>query len=301
MLIDWSQNSDFKTTVSVYSMRAKGQRPLISMPIAWDELARAVKRKDERGLIFTADAAAKRIGKVGDLFAPVLELKQELPAAFTKALSAAPQPKLSGWPRNSKGGNSITRDRSLREYTAKRDLTSTPEPGTSGARRSAQDKRPHRYVIPKHAASHLHYDWRLEMQGVLRSWAVPKGPPTQLREARLAMHVEDHPLEYEKLEGTIPPGNYGAGTVMVWDYGAYEDITGNEAAAFHGGKMHLVLQGKKLKGEWILVKDKREPETNKWLLIKAGESMEPISPKADDTSANSKRSMAAIGKANDAQ
>lgn len=140
VLIDWSQNSDFKTTVSVYSMRAKGQRPLISMPIAWDELARAVKRKDERGLIFTADAAAKRIGKVGDLFAPVLELKQELPAAFTKALSAGPQPKLSGWPRNSKGDNSITRDRSLREYTAKRDLTSAPEPGTSGARRPAQDR-----------------------------------------------------------------------------------------------------------------------------------------------------------------
>ena len=82
------------------------------------------------------------------------------------------------------------------------------------------------------------------MEGVLRSWAVPKGPPTQLREARLAMHVEDHPLEYEKFEGTIPKGNYGGGTVMVWDYGLYDDITGNAAAAFHDGKMHVVLQGK---------------------------------------------------------
>ena len=139
------------------------------------------------------------------------------------------------------------------------------------------------------------------MQGVLRSWAVPKGPPTQLKEARLAMHVEDHPLDYERFEGTIPPGNYGAGTVMVWDYGVYQDISGNAAAAFHSGKMHIVMSGQKLKGEWILVKDKREPESNRWLLIKAGESMKPISAKSDDTSAISRRSMAQIAKANDAQ
>src|SRR5205823_11075072 len=101
-------------------------------------------------------------------------------------------------------------------------------------------KGPHRFVIQKHAARHLPYDFRLEMQGVLRSWAVPKGPPMKLRESRLAMHVEDHPLEYEKFEGTIAPGNYGAGAVMVWDFGFYGDISGNEAAAFHSGKMHLV-------------------------------------------------------------
>ena len=301
VLIDWSQNSDFKTTVSVYSVRAKGDQPFISMPVAWDELARAVKRGDEKRLFFTADAAMKRIQKIGDLFEPVLKLKQQLPPAFTKALAAGPVPKLSRWPRNTKSGSSSTGDKSLREYSAKRDLNRTPEPAARIAPGHSKRKEPHRFVIQKHAASHLHYDWRLEMQGVLRSWAVPKGPPTELREARLAMHVEDHPLEYEKFEGTIPPGNYGAGTVMVWDYGVYEDITGNNAAAFHAGKMHIVMQGQKLKGEWILVKDKREPESNRWLLIKAGESMKALSAKVDDTSALSRRSIAAIAKANDAQ
>ncbi len=296
VLIDWSQNSDFKTTVCVYAMRAKGARPFISLPITWEELARAVKRREEKRLVFTPEAAVKRIGKLGDLFEPVLKLKQELPAAFTKALAAGPAPKLSRWPRNTKKSDS---DKSLRAYSAKRDLTRTPEP--EGQVVPNERKGPHRFVIQKHAASHLHYDWRLEMQGVLRSWAVPKGPPTELRETRLAMHVEDHPLTYEKFEGTIPPGNYGAGTVMVWDFGVYQDITGNDAAAFHAGKMHIVMEGRKLKGEWILVKDKREPESNRWLLIKAGESMKPLSAKADDSSAISRRSMSAIAKANDAQ
>ncbi|MGZ5537539.1 MAG: non-homologous end-joining DNA ligase [Chthoniobacterales bacterium] len=298
VFIDWSQNSDFKTTVCVYSMRAKGAEPLISMPVTWDELARAIKRKDAKHLSFTPAAAIKRIEKVGDLFAPVLKLKQRVPAAFTKALASGPTPKLSRWPRNIKTNE---RDKSLREYRAKRDLTRTPEPAAPVLPNESKRKGPHRFVIQKHAASHLHYDWRLEMQGVLRSWAVPKGPPTQLKDARLAMHVEDHPLDYEKFEGTIPPGNYGAGTVMVWDYGVYQDITGNDAAAFHSGKMHIVMSGQKLKGEWILVKDKREPESNRWLLIKAGESMKPLSAKMDDTSAISRRSMAAIAKDNDAQ
>jgi bifunctional non-homologous end joining protein LigD len=298
VFIDWSQNSDFKTTICVYAMRAKGAEPFISMPVSWEELARAVKRKDAKDLYFTPKAAMKRLKKIGDLFAPVLKLKQKLPAAFTKALASGPAPKLSRWPRNIKKSE---RDKSLREYRAKRDLTRTPEPAPPSAPNEKKRDGPHRFVIQKHAASHLHYDWRLEMQGVLRSWAVPKGPPTKLREARLAMHVEDHPLDYEKFEGTIPPGNYGAGTVMVWDYGVYQDITGNDAAAFHSGKMHIVMSGQKLKGEWILVKDKREPESGRWLLIKAGESMKPIPAKVDDTSAISGRSMAAIAKANDAQ
>ncbi len=301
VLIDWSQNSDFKTTVCVYAMRAKGAEPFISLPITWDELARAVKRKDEKRLVFRPDDAVKRIGKLGDLFAPVLKLKQQLPAAFTQALASGPAPKLSRWPRNTKSSDTRPRDKSLREYAAKREFTQTSEPSPKPPPKNERRKGPHRFVIQKHAASHLHYDWRLEMQGVLRSWAVPKGPPFELRESRLAMHVEDHPLEYGDFEGTIPPGNYGAGTVMLWDEGVYQDITGNDAAAFHAGKMHIVMQGEKLKGEWILVKDKREPESNRWLLIKAGESMKPFSSKQDDRSAISGRTMAAIAKANDAQ
>lgn len=296
VLIDWSQNSDFKTTVSVYAMRAKEGGPFISMPVTWDELAKAVKRRDPKSLYFTPSAPVKRIKKLGDLFAPVLTMKQKLPAEFTTALAAGPPPKLSRWPRN----QSKTRDKSLREYAAKRDHSRTPEPAAKEAKAGATDKGVHRFVIQKHEASHLHYDWRLEMQGVLRSWAVPKGPPTQPKEARLAMHVEDHPLEYADFEGTIPAGNYGAGTVMVWDQGEYEDLTGNPTAAFYQGKMHIIMRGKKLKGEWILIKDRREEGSNKWLLIKAGEPLK-LSAKADDTSAISGRSMRQIAKANDAQ
>ncbi len=299
VLIDWSQNSDFKTTVCVYAMRAKDGGPFISMPVTWDELAKAVRRGKSDALFFKPDAAVKRIKRLGDLFAPVLKLRQNLPAAFTKALAAGPAPKLSSWPRNrNKSGQD--HDKSLREYAAKRDHTRTPEPAATPRSKIVAGEGVQRFVIQKHEASHLHYDWRLEMQGVLRSWAVPKGPPLKMREARLAMHVEDHPLDYADFEGTIPPGNYGAGTVMVWDQGEYEDLTGNPAAAFHQGKMHVVMRGKKLRGEWILVKDRREEAGNKWLLIKAGKA-QTISAKADDQSAISGRTMQQIARDNDAQ
>ena len=184
---------------------------------------------------------------------------------------------------------------SLAKYRQKRDFAKTQEP-KGKARRKAGNS----YVIQKHDASHLHYDFRLELGGVLLSWAVPKGPSLDPRDKRLAMHVEDHPLEYADFEGIIPPGNYGAGTVMVWDQGEYEDLTGNPAAAFHQGKMHIIMRGKKLKGEWIMVKDRRDEESNKWLLIKAGTAL-PISAKADDTSVVSGRSMKQIAAASDRQ
>ncbi len=301
VLIDWSQNSDFKTTVCVYAMRAKRDEPFISLPITWEEVAKAVKKGDERSLFFTPDAAVKRIKRLGDLYAPVLRLKQKLPASFIKALASGPQPKLSSWPKNRKKVQDNPKDKSLKEYAAKRDHDQTPEPEAKPAKKSKDHTGPRRFVIQKHEASHLHYDFRLEMEGVLRSWAVPKGPPREPRETRLAMHVEDHPLEYAEFEGTIPKGNYGAGTVMVWDQGEYEDITGNATAAYYKGKLHIVMKGKKLKGEWILLKDKRdEDEGNRWLLIKAGTPLK-LSAKADDTSVISGRSMSKIAKDNDAQ
>ncbi len=297
VLIDWSQNSESKTTVCVYAMRANRPEPFVSLPVTWQELARAVKRGDENALQFPPDAALRRVKRLGDLFEPVLQLKQKLPASFLDAVAAAPPAKLSSWPRKS----SRMRDKSLREYAAKRDPKATPEPQAGKPEREKRgETSAGRFVIQKHDASHLHYDWRLEMEGVLRSWAVPKGPPRRPKEARLAMHVEDHPLDYADFEGTIPEGNYGAGTVMVWDQGEYEDLSGNPAAAFHQGKMHLQMRGKKLKGEWVLIKDRREEDSEKWLLIKAGEAL-PLSAKADDTSAISGRSMAQIAKAKDRQ
>ena len=325
VLIDWSQNSEHKTTVCVYAMRAKHGTPFISLPITWEELAKAVKKRSAKTLFFSPAAAIKRIQKHGDFYAPVLKLKQKIPAAFSKALASGPAPKLSHWPSSSRGktksasakktpkSRSISardKDKSLREYAAKRDHSQTPEPvankrgkGVSKTAAKSKSKGKHKalhFVIQKHDASHLHYDWRLEMQGVLRSWAVPKGPPLTPREARLAMHVEDHPMAYADFEGTIPEGNYGAGTVMVWDHGTYEDITGNAAAAYHQGKMHVVLHGKKLKGEWIMVKDRRDDDGHRWLLIKAG-TAQKLTAKADNTSATSGRTMKQIAKANDRQ
>ena len=130
----------------------------------------------------------------------------------------------------------------LREYREKRDFKLTREP--KPARKSSKGGR--LFVIQKHAASHLHYDFRLELDGVLKSWAVPKGPPFAHEEKRLAMQVEDHPLDYARFEGIIPQGEYGGGTVMVWDIGTWEPLTDDAAGDLAHGKLHFLLHGKKL-------------------------------------------------------
>ncbi len=185
-----------------------------------------------------------------------------------------------------------TGDGSISAYNAKRDFTKTAEPSGKTKRGG---KKP-LFVIQKHDASHLHYDFRLELDGVLKSWAVPKGPPTDLQTKRLAMMVEDHPLDYARFEGTIPPGNYGAGTVMVWDIGTWENLGPEPHEGLEKGKLHFQLEGKKLKGEWALVKmhGSRATKGNEWLLLKHGTAMKPISDKQDDTSAISGRSMEEI-------
>ena len=149
---------------------------------------------------------------------------------------------------------------SLSAYRAKRSLGATPEPaGTSAAPPGR------RFIMHKHAASHLHYDLRLEMDGALKSWAVPKGPSRNPADKRLAVHVEDHPIEYGDFEGIIPEGNYGAGAVIVWDRGtwvALEDPT----EGLKKGKLLFELRGHKLRGTWTLVKIKRG--VKEWLFIK---------------------------------
>ena len=153
---------------------------------------------------------------------------------------------------------------SLKEYQRKRQFEKTPEP--SGKRAAAQGNS---FVVQKHAATRLHYDFRLELDGVLRSWAVPKGPSLNPADKRLAVQTEDHPLDYGGFEGVIPKGNYGAGTVMVWDNGTFApegDLPADQQLA--KGDFKFVLRGQKLRGSFVLVKLKRGEKGNEWLLIK---------------------------------
>ncbi|MGH7926195.1 MAG: non-homologous end-joining DNA ligase [Candidatus Binatia bacterium] len=285
VFVDWSQNSEHKSTVAVYSLRAKGDTPFVAMPVTWEELGKALKKGDTSLLFFEPEAALKGLEKTGDLFAPVLELKQKLPQPFLDLqTSARPNPKHG-------------RPTTLETYRKKRDFTKTKEPRPVIPKKGSSRDNERLYVIQKHAARRLHYDLRLAMDGVLKSWAVPKGPPLDPNEKRLAMATEDHPMDYARFEGTIPRGEYGGGTVMVWDIGTYEVLEGN----YWKGKLHVLLDGKKLKGEWVLVKRAMgDGKDNSWLLIKAHEAQKPLSKKQQNSSALTARSMEQIASARDA-
>lgn len=149
---------------------------------------------------------------------------------------------------------------SLTEYKKKRRFNKTPEPGPE----KKHTKSGRIYVIQKHRATALHYDFRLEADGVLKSWAVPKGPSLDPSVRRLAMQVEDHPVDYADFEGVIPEGEYGGGTVMVWDFGTYEPETEDVSGAIRKGELKFSLKGEKLQGSWVLVRTK----DRQWLLIK---------------------------------
>ena len=158
----------------------------------------------------------------------------------------------------------------LKKYWSKRNFTQTPEPA-SGSRSKLNSKKLS-FVIQRHEARRLHYDLRLEAAGVYKSWAVPKGLPEQPGQKVLAIEVEDHPLSYGKFEGRIPPGNYGAGLVEIWDKGTYESLEKPIEEAYRKGKIHLRFKGKKAIGEWHLVKTHFSSEKPQWLLIKAHQS-----------------------------
>jgi bifunctional non-homologous end joining protein LigD len=196
---------------------------------------------------------------------------------------------------------------SLDEYKRKRRFEETPEPPPELAKKIG-----HRFVVQRHAATRLHYDFRLEMEGVLKSWAVPKGPSLDPADKRLAMQVEDHPVSYFDFEGTIPEGNYGGGTVMVWDVGTWEPLspelvegkylpgTDAEAAAMlKKGDFKIRLHGKRIKGDFALIHIKgRRPGSKgtEWLLIKKHDDEEVAGYDIDkyDTSVLSKRTMKQI-------
>ncbi len=157
---------------------------------------------------------------------------------------------------------------SLKTYRSKRNFEVTAEP--EGSERSNGPSQDLLYVIQKHDASHLHYDFRLEWRGVLLSWAVPKGPSLDPSVKRLAARVEDHPVEYGGFEGTIPKGEYGGGTVMLWDLGSWVPESPDVDAALAKGELKFTLNGKKLKGSWVLVRTKGYGGSKResWLLIK---------------------------------
>ena len=161
----------------------------------------------------------------------------------------------------------------LKDYRSKRDFNRTPEP----AGREVGTAGEPIFVIQKHAASHLHYDFRLEVDGVLKSWAIPKGPSTDPQDKRLAVPTEDHPLEYAGFEGVIPEGEYGGGTVLVWDTGSYRNLTEKKGEAIPMGQglahghVKVWLEGAKLKGGYALTRFKTGKD-EAWLLVKADDA-----------------------------
>ena len=286
VFIDWSQNAEFKTTVGVYSLRAKTHRPYVSLPVEWNELESALENRNADQLFFTPQEAIERVEELGDLFKPVLKKVQRLPAELQRYFKREQA-------RKSRSSEA------LQQYAAKRNFRKTTEPEPHPPKRSKQGSL-RRFVIQKHAATNLHYDLRLEMHDVLKSWSVPKGPPFKKDERRLAMPTEDHPIDYLDFEGIIPKGQYGGGTVMVWDIGTYELIEGN----YYKGMLRFYLTGTKLKGEWTLkrfanAKDERD-QRDKWHLIKTDRNTRIMSKKRDDESALTKRTMTQIAKAADA-
>lgn len=159
----------------------------------------------------------------------------------------------------------------LRDYASKRRFGVTPEPPAATSKRRGRKLA---FVVQKHRASHLHYDFRLEWNGVLLSWAVPKGPSTDPSVKRLAMAVEDHPIKYADFEGVIPAGEYGGGTVMIWDRGTYTPEDPNVGKSLREGEIKFSLHGEKLAGNWVLVRTGGS-DSRQWMLIKRRSDQQP--------------------------
>ncbi|MEA2204915.1 MAG: bifunctional non-ous end joining protein LigD [Blastocatellia bacterium] len=282
VFIDWSQNAEFKTTVGVYSLRAKTHRPYVSVPVEWDELAEALKKKNAKQLFFSPEEAIARAEELGDLFEPVLKQVQKLPGAVRQFFELSERHKQK----------SVA---ARKPYIPKRNPETPAEAKPVAVQRSKQGSR-RRFVIHKHNARGPQYEFRLELHGILKSWSIPKGFPFKKGEKRLAMSTEDQPIEYLDFEGIIPKGQFG-GIVMVWDIGTYELIEGN----YFKGLLHFYLKGMKLKGEWTIQRlpgekiEKGSPD--KWQLIKTDKNTRPASKNPADKSALSNRTMSQIARA----
>ncbi len=238
--IDYTQLVIGKTLVAPYSVRPRSGAP-VSTPLRWEELEDPQLRSDG----WTMKTIFDRLERVGDVWQGALDFDQELPDLG----------------REGQLGETELKPRAktkLAEYERKRDFTKTAEPPPEVP--EPAPGQPLRFCVQKHAASHLHYDFRLEKDGVLLSWAVPKGPSLDPADKRLAMQTEDHPVEYLEFEGTIPEGEYGGGTVMLWDLGTYQELPGSR-----GNEIKFVLHGQKLGGEFVIVRTRGERQ---WLLIK---------------------------------
>ncbi len=195
-------------------------------------------------------------------------------------------------------GYVMIKKKPLTSYKKKRNFTATPEPsGKTVAKKKSKDLL---FVIQKHQASHLHYDFRIEVNGALKSWAVPKGPSIDPSQKRLAMPTEDHPYDYAHFEGIIPEGNYGAGTVMVWDIGTYTLIEKENPIsmkeALKNGQVEIWLEGKKLHGGYTLIRIGTGTDDERWLLIKMRDEYADKKRGINERSALTNRTMNQITK-----
>jgi DNA ligase D-like protein (predicted 3'-phosphoesterase) len=194
-------------------------------------------------------------------------------------------------------GSTTMATNKLKTYRKRRALKKTSKVEPYGKVKKTESKKP-LFVVQKHDASHLHYDFRLEMSGVLASWAVPKGPPTTLGVRRLAIPTDDHPMEYSHFEGIIPEGDYGGGTVMVWDIGTFDNIKYENGSlvpmeeCYRRGTIEIFLEGKKLFGPYALVKTKGLTSKESWILLK----MNSKNLSAQQKPKGAKKSTAKIGK-----
>lgn len=240
VFVDYTQNSHFKTIICPYGLRAT-EEATVSTPLEWSEVEKGIDPKAFN--IFSVQN--RKVHPWKDMFQRRQTLDLDIITKKKERSSVTPEP--------------------LQEYAQKRDLTVSGEP--SGI--VAEDFSKSIFVVQEHRARRLHYDFRLAREGVLKSWAVPKGFPEESETRRLAVQTEDHPLEYSKFEGAIPKGQYGAGTVKIWDKGLYE------LKLWAEDKIEFKLKGQRLHGNYVLVKTRRltiKPEKRKeWLLIKLRE------------------------------